>query len=97
MKWNVLQVLATTNDGFEIAEADFRLRGPGDLVGTRQSGMANFRIADPLRDESVLLVAREMAMEIVDADPTLAAPTLQKLKSQMLKRYQQSLKLSDVG
>lgn len=92
-----LQVLAGTNDGFGIAEADFRLRGPGDLVGTRQSGMASFRIADPLRDESVLLVAREMAMEMVDADPTLAAPTLQKLKSQMLKRYQQSLQLSDVG
>ncbi len=92
-----LQVLASTNDGFEIAEADYRLRGPGDLVGTRQSGMANFRIADPMRDESILLLARELAMEMVDADPSLAAPSLQKLKRQMLKRYQQQLQLSDVG
>ena len=59
-----------TNDGFEIAEADLKLRGPGDLEGTQQSGIAfDLKIADIARDGQLLQYVREVAQTVVDADP----------------------------
>src|SRR5690606_28271681 len=92
-----LKTFAQIDDGFEIAEADFRLRGPGDLLGRRQSGMPSMRIADLSRDEAVLAVARAIAQERVDADPELEAPSMKKLKAQVLKRYGGVLSLGDVA
>ncbi|MEL7267163.1 MAG: helicase-related protein, partial [Planctomycetota bacterium] len=92
-----LKVLAETNDGFEIAEADFRLRGPGDLLGTRQSGMPPMRVADLQRDVQVLAVAREMAIDLVDEDATLSAEDLAALRHQVLKKYGVALDLGDVA
>ena len=66
-----LAILARTDDGFEIARTDLRLRGMGELFGERQSGAPAFRIADPLRDEAQLDAARELAVKILDADPDL--------------------------
>jgi ATP-dependent DNA helicase RecG len=66
-----LQTMVETNDGFRIAEADLRLRGPGDLQGTRQSGILDLKIADLLRDERILKYARNLAGEILTADPAL--------------------------
>ncbi len=92
-----LKILAATTDGFKIAEADFRLRGPGDLLGKRQSGLPAMRIADLLRDEAILLVAREIAQELIDEDPELAADRMKRLRSQIMKRYGKTLTLGDVA
>lgn len=75
-----LQTMCQTNDGFIIAEADLRLRGPGNIEGTQQSGMLHFRIADLARDGQVLSAAREIALRILDADPSLAAPEHGRLR-----------------
>jgi ATP-dependent DNA helicase RecG len=67
--------MVRTNDGFEIAEADLKLRGPGDLEGTQQSGMAfDLKIADLARDGQLLQYVREVAQQIVDTDPNGALP-----------------------
>jgi ATP-dependent DNA helicase RecG len=92
-----LQVLGETDDGFELAEADLRMRGPGDLLGTRQSGLPPLRIADPLRDLDVLIEARQLAQEILEEDPSLEASELAGLKSQAVRRYGAVLDLGDVA
>src|ERR687886_2422 len=68
-----LHIFVSTEDGFEIARADLRLRGMGDLFGERQSGQPTFRVADPLRDEELSLIARELAEEMLTRDPELTA------------------------
>ncbi len=75
-----IDAFASTDDGFRIAEADFRLRGPGDLVGTRQSGLPSFRAADLVRDLPLLEQAREDAFALVGRDPSLSsAPALREM------------------
>lgn len=70
-----IQIMVDTNDGFEIAEADLKLRGPGDLEGTQQSGMAfDLRIADIARDGQLLQHVRSIASRILDEDPTCSLP-----------------------
>lgn len=67
-----LETMVDTNDGFEIAEVDLKLRGPGDLMGTQQSGVLNLRIADIIKDSAILKRAREEAIELLKDDPNLA-------------------------
>jgi ATP-dependent DNA helicase RecG len=69
-----LDILRKTTDGFEIAEADFRLRGPGDVLGLRQSGLTDFRVLDMAQDSNLIEIARTDAKSILMADPTLAGP-----------------------
>ena len=70
-----IDIMCDTNDGFRIAEADLKLRGPGDLEGTQQSGIAfDLKIADIARDGQLVQMAREEAQKIVDADPTCSSP-----------------------
>ena len=69
-----IQTMVRTNNGFDIAEADLRLRGPGNIEGTQQSGILNFRIADLARDGRILQTAREVAARILDDDPKLERP-----------------------
>lgn len=70
-----IEIMVSTNDGFEIAEADLKLRGPGDLEGTQQSGVAfDLKIADIVRDGQLLEYVRRVAQRIVDADPTATDP-----------------------
>ena len=65
-----LEIMVRTNDGFESAEADLKLRGPGDLEGTQQSGVAfDLKIADLARDGQLLQYVREVAQKVVDEDP----------------------------
>jgi ATP-dependent DNA helicase RecG len=66
-----IEIMCETNDGFRIAEADLKLRGPGDLEGTQQSGMAfDLKIADIARDGQLVQLARDEAQRIIDDDPT---------------------------
>ena len=70
-----IDIMCETNDGFRIAEADLKLRGPGDLEGTQQSGMAfDLKIADIARDGQLVQLARDMAKQIIDEDSTLQLP-----------------------
>ena len=92
-----LRVFVETEDGFEIARADLRLRGMGDLFGERQSGVATFRVADPLRDELLNDRAREAAMHLLEADPELEKPEHAGLRAVLRSRYARSLELFRVG
>ncbi len=75
-----IDIMCETNDGFRIAEADLKLRGPGDLEGTQQSGMAfDLKIADIARDGQLVQMARDEAQRIIDADPTCQSPQFQLL------------------
>jgi ATP-dependent DNA helicase RecG len=82
-----LQVMTETNDGFEIATADLDLRGEGDILGTRQSGMPEFRVADLIRDAAVLETARQDAMSLIREDPTLKRPEHQALRVALRERW----------
>lgn len=75
-----IDIMCDTNDGFRIAEADLKLRGPGDLEGTQQSGMAfDLKIADIARDGQIVQMARDEAQKIIDDDPECTAPRYQML------------------
>ncbi|OEY73452.1 ATP-dependent DNA helicase RecG [Salegentibacter salarius] len=67
-----LETMTATNDGFEIAEVDLKLRGPGDIMGTQQSGVLNLKIADIVKDNDILKLARHHAMRILKGDPSLS-------------------------
>ena len=92
-----LEAFVASNDGFELAEVDFKLRGPGDLLGTKQHGLPPLRIADLARDEAVVAEARADALALVQQDPGLAKAEHERLRKQMLKRYGAVLELGDVG
>ena len=88
-----LEIMVQTNDGFEIAEADLKLRGPGDLEGTQQSGVAfDLKIADIARDGQLLQHVREIATEIIERDPTGVLP-----ENEILWRQLQSLRKTHVN
>lgn len=92
-----LKAFEKTNDGFELSELDLTLRGPGDLIGTRQHGAAILRIADLARDADAVTRARKVAQSLLAGDPQLAAPELSRLRRQVLHRHGDWLGLSDVG
>ena len=84
--------MVRTNDGFEIAEADLKLRGPGDLEGTQQSGIAfDLKIADIARDGQLLQYVREVAQTIVDKDPNGSLPENEILWRQLKALRRQTL------
>ncbi len=88
-----LDILATTSDGFRIAEEDLRLRGPGQFFGTRQHGLPELRVADLIEDFDLLRLARRDAFEIVREDVDLSAPHHQRLRHEVLRAYQGKLDL----
>jgi ATP-dependent DNA helicase RecG len=92
-----LRIFTSTEDGFEIARADLRLRGMGDLFGERQSGLPTFRVADVLRDEALNERAREIAERVLAVDPTLSAGEHAGVRRVMSARYARALELFRVG
>jgi len=92
-----LQVMEDTTDGFRIAEADLELRGPGEFLGTRQSGMPDFAVAELARDQNVLKEAREEAFALVEDDPDLAKAGNAALRELMHNRWRGRLSLARVG
>ena len=92
-----LEAFVKTSDGFELAEVDFALRGPGDLMGTKQHGLPPLRIADLVRDAEVVEETRRAAQELLARDPNLSDPRFAKLRRMMVVRYGETLELGDVG
>ena len=92
-----LRILVDTDNGFEIARADLRLRGMGNLFGQEQSGEATFRIADPVADEDLNIKARAAAEIILDRDPDLAERDNAGIRKVISSRYARALELFRVG
>jgi ATP-dependent DNA helicase RecG len=92
-----LEVMASTNDGFRIAEADLEIRGPGEFLGTRQSGMPDLRVADLLRDGAWLERARQEAFLIADDPAFLADQRYADLRQALKDRWGERLELATIG
>ncbi|MFN5183661.1 MAG: ATP-dependent DNA helicase RecG, partial [Bacteroidota bacterium] len=92
-----IETMCRTNDGFEIAEVDMKLRGPGDIEGTQQSGTINFKIADITTDVKIMQVARNSASDLIDKDPELINEENRILKLELEKRYEGKTNWSKIG
>jgi ATP-dependent DNA helicase RecG len=92
-----LQTLTEHDDGFMIAERDLEIRGPGEFLGTRQSGLPELRVAHLIRDQRVLAEARREAFALVAEDPHLSRPEHEGLRQALMNRWQQKFELMHVG
>ena len=92
-----LEAIGNTDDGFVIAETDLRIRGPGEVFGSRQSGLPPFQIANLVTDGELLRVAREDAHAWIEKDPELSGPGVAALKHKLWITYGKALGLGDVG
>jgi ATP-dependent DNA helicase RecG len=92
-----LRVMEETTDGFKIAEEDFALRGPGEFLGTRQSGIPDFRIANILKDVKILSEARKEAFRLIEEDPALSLPEHRATQLVLRERWKGRLELASIG
>ncbi len=92
-----LRVMEQTTDGFRIAEADLEIRGPGDFLGTRQSGMPDFRVASILRDGQILEQARTEAFGLLEQDPHLSGPIGSQIREELVRRWGNRLELASIA
>ncbi len=92
-----IQTMVRTNNGFEIADVDLKLRGPGDLMGTQQSGVLDLLIADLGKDGKLLLLAREKATNILESDPDLNHPENVNIRRQITNQHKSSLNWSRIS
>jgi len=79
-----IETMCATNDGFQIAEVDLKLRGPGDMMGTQQSGILSLKIADVVKDKEILSLARATAFDVLRKDPSLSLPEHKNLQEAFL-------------
>ena len=94
---NRLEIMTRSNDGFEIAEQDLQLRGPGEMFSTRQHGLPDLKIANIIDDFELLVMARKNAFEIVSQDPMLLRPEHSNIRRALISKFGDSLGLADVA
>jgi ATP-dependent DNA helicase RecG len=92
-----MKIMSETNDGFKIAEEDLKIRGWGDFLGIKQSGMPEFNLANPIRDQKILQQARADAVNLVKSDPRLNLKEHKILKNIIINKYSEKLKLMNVS
>lgn len=92
-----MKIMCETSNGFDIAEMDLKLRGPGDLSGTQQSGVLDFRIADLAKDQAILERARQVAIDLLSADAHLMLPENNIVATQLSQAEKQSVNFSRVS
>jgi len=92
-----LKTMVETSDGFKIAEVDLKLRGPGNLMGTQQSGVLNLKIADVVKDSKILVAARNTAMAVLQEDDTLSKPENAPIKKTYVKMSKHSKIWSEIS
>ena len=86
-----LRVMERTEDGFVIAEEDLKIRGPGEFLGTRQSGLPGFRVGHILRDADLLATARDEAGRILEQDPSLSSPANEGIRKMVESRWREKI------
>jgi ATP-dependent DNA helicase RecG len=89
--------MTRSNDGFEIAEHDLRLRGPGEMFSTRQHGLPDLKIANIIDDFDLLVMARKNAFELVSQDPMLIEAEHKNIRQALLAKFGDALGLADVA
>jgi ATP-dependent DNA helicase RecG len=92
-----LRAMERTTDGFQIAEEDLALRGPGEFFGIRQSGLPDFRVAHLVRDTPILIEARKEAFRLIQGDPALTHPSHSELKDLLKRRWKGRMELAGIG
>jgi ATP-dependent DNA helicase RecG len=92
-----LQTMVNTNNGFEIAETDLKLRGPGDIFGIRQSGFPELKYVDIINDTELIVKAKNIAFEMIRRDPLLELPSNKILKRNLKRNYQDKLMYADIA
>jgi len=92
-----LKIMEQTTDGFKVAEEDFAIRGPGEFLGTRQSGIPDFRIANIVKDAKILSEARQEAFRMVSRDPELVWEEHTITKQVLRERWKGRLELASIG
>jgi ATP-dependent DNA helicase RecG len=92
-----LRVMEKTTDGFKIAEEDLAIRGPGELLGTQQSGLPELRVGDFVKDFPLLAEARKEAFAVIDRDPALTAPEHFPVRETLAERWKGKLEFARVG
>ncbi len=92
-----METMVKTNDGFEISEVDLKLRGPGDIQGTQQSGLLNLNIADLVRDGQILQLARDIAIEILKEDPNLELEKNYRLTTNLKQLFSSKMNWSRIS
>tara|TARA_Y100001935_G_scaffold255673_1_gene271454 strand:+ start:3280 stop:5349 length:2070 start_codon:yes stop_codon:yes gene_type:complete len=92
-----LKTMEETNDGFKIAEADLKLRGPGDFLGTKQSGLPDFNVADIVEDQFLLALAKEKAHDVISSDPEMNHADHQSLKIQFEPYFKEKADFYGMG
>ncbi|HJD86876.1 MAG TPA: ATP-dependent DNA helicase RecG, partial [Empedobacter falsenii] len=92
-----IQTMCQTNDGFQVAEVDLELRGPGDMMGTQQSGVLNLKIADLSKDKEVLYAARKCVEIILNQDATLSSPIYQNTKKYFIENHKDKVGWSQIS
>lgn len=92
-----LNAMVETNDGFKISEIDLELRGPGDVIGTRQSGLPDFQHANLVTDGPIIAKARDAAFGVIEADPELARPENSMIRAAFAKAKRRAQQYADVG
>ncbi|MGD9110261.1 MAG: helicase-related protein, partial [Phycisphaerales bacterium] len=92
-----LEIMTRSSDGFEIAEHDLKIRGPGELFSTRQHGLPDLKIANIIDDYELLVMARRYAFEMVKKDPMLTEPDHKNIRKSLIDKFGDSLGLADVA
>jgi ATP-dependent DNA helicase RecG len=92
-----LKTMVSTQNGFEIADADLKLRGPGDIMGTRQSGLLDLKIGDLLKDSKILEYARKIAIYILQEDPNLSSDENRLILKEYLRAHQHKMQWSEIS
>ncbi|MCE5340597.1 MAG: ATP-dependent DNA helicase RecG [Planctomycetaceae bacterium] len=94
---NRLEIMEQSNDGFEIAEHDLKIRGPGELLSSRQHGLPDMKIANIIDDMDLLQMARKDAFELVEKDPMLTSANHKNIRAELVRKFSDSLTLVDVA
>ena len=92
-----LQTMVNTNNGFEIAETDLKLRGPGDIFSTKQSGFPDLKYADIVYDVELLNNTKKIAFDLINKDPSLVSENNYVIRKNLIKHYSENLQYAKIA
>jgi ATP-dependent DNA helicase RecG len=92
-----LQTMVKTNNGFEIAETDLKLRGPGDIFSTKQSGFPDLKYADIIHDAELIIITKNIAFDLINKDPSLDLPENSVIRKNLIKHYSDNLQYAKIA